>query len=152
MGAFSCAVSHAYLHRVICSPAAASTPITRPCSSSAATTASAAARVLHCILAHVARQPVETQSHAVFICYINTNAAPISVIQVSSVHFSNTDGLAPAAGINEGWLNRHGSLQSHNSNRIQLTASQAINHRFNRRWRRHCQRNVRQDEYQKRWP
>jgi hypothetical protein len=67
VGAFSCAVSHAYLHRVICSPAAASSSITRLCSSSAATTASAAARFLHCILAHVAAQPVVTPSHAVYM-------------------------------------------------------------------------------------
>ncbi len=59
MGAFSCAISHAYLHPVICSPAAVSTSISHFCSSSADITASAAPRFLDCILAHDAGQPVE---------------------------------------------------------------------------------------------
>jgi hypothetical protein len=53
-----------------------------------------------------------------FVTTINntpTLLSSFSIIQVSSVHFSNANHLASAAGINEGWLNRHGSVQSHNS-------------------------------------
>jgi hypothetical protein len=69
-------------------------------------------------LAQDAGQPVENvfsfcscYNHSVLFI-ISTNIASFSVIQVSSLHFSNADGLASASGISEGLINRHASDQS----------------------------------------
>lgn len=48
----------------------------------------------------------------VFVAIISTIISAFSVIQVSSLHFSNADGLASASEISEGLINRHGSDQS----------------------------------------
>ena len=48
----------------------------------------------------------------VFVAIISIIISAFSVIQVSSLHFSNADGLASASEISEGLINRHGSDQS----------------------------------------